>query len=88
MLITVKPHKLSSCYVATLFLARTTNVVSKSLKIEYLLILSAYPEGLITIQQRLECGCNLLFLIIKLKSHSVAVTSLKKNSALLISVKL
>ena len=35
MLIALKPLKLSSCYVATLFSARTSNVVSKSLKIEY-----------------------------------------------------
>ena len=39
MSITVKRLKLSSCYVATLFLARTTKIISKSLKTEHLLIL-------------------------------------------------
>ena len=36
MLITVKPLKSSPYFVATLFLARTTKIISKSLKIEHL----------------------------------------------------
>ena len=39
MSITVKRLKLSSYYEATLFLARTTKIISKSLKTEHLLIL-------------------------------------------------
>ena len=39
MSITVKCLKRSSYYVATLFLARATKIISKSLKTEHLLIL-------------------------------------------------
>ena len=58
-------------------------VPSKSLKTVLTSVniaVSAYPEGLVINQQRLDCRprYNLLFLIIKLKSYFVAVTSFKK----------